>query len=75
MKRIGIADAVTTYRRKENISQEKFGALLGVSAQAVSKWEREICCPDITLLPRLAHILDISIEDMLEGNLGSSSSK
>ena len=45
------------------MSQSAFGQLLGVSAQAVSKWEKELCYPDITLLPSLASIVGCTIAD------------
>ena len=47
------------------MSQTSFGELFGVSAQAVSKWEREISCPDITLLPEIARVLGVSIAYLL----------
>ena len=47
------------------MTQTAFGELLGVSAQSVSKWEKEICCPDITLLLDLARILGVSVEYLL----------
>ena len=49
-----------------NISQTEFGELMGVSAQAVSKWEREVCYPDVTMLPLLARILNVEINDLFE---------
>lgn len=67
MKRICISDAVIAYRRKEALSQGAFGALFGVSAQAVSKWERELCCPDISLLPDLARVLGVTVDALLGG--------
>ncbi len=60
-----ISAAVRAYRRDHNLNQTDFGDLLGVSAQAVSKWERELCCPDITLLPDLARLLGVSVGDLL----------
>lgn len=54
------------YRRKLNITQEALAQKLGVTNQAVSKWESDQCCPDVMLLPKLADIFGISI-DMLFG--------
>ncbi len=45
------------------MSQSEFGRLLGVTAQAVCKWENEICYPDIILLPYLAELLHCRIYD------------
>lgn len=65
MNKIRIAEYILKYRKEHNLSQGEFGALLGVSAFAVSKWEREICYPDIFLLPDLSNILGISVDEML----------
>ena len=64
-KRIRIGEFIIDYRKKRGISQGEFGKLLGVSAFAVSKWERELCYPDIFLLSDLAKILGITIDEMI----------
>lgn len=43
--------------------------MMGVSAQAVSKWEKKICCPDIIFLPRLAWILNCKTDDFFESSI------
>ena len=53
------------YRKEHNLSQGEFGKLLGVSAFAVSKWERQICYPDIFLLSDLSDLLGISIDKLM----------
>ena len=65
MNKIRIAECILHYRKEHGLSQGEFGALLGVSGVAVSKWEREVCYPDIFLLARLSEILDISIDEMM----------
>ena len=60
-----ISASIRSYRRENSMSQTSFGELFGVSAQAGSKWEREISCPDITLLPELARVLGVSIAYLL----------
>lgn len=55
-------------RRKElKMTQEDLAVKLGVSAQAVSKWENDISCPDISLLPKLVKALDITTDELLTG--------
>jgi DNA-binding XRE family transcriptional regulator len=63
MKQIMIADKIKAYRRQHALTQAEFGQLLGVSAQAISKWERCECYPDITTLPDLAALLSCSVND------------
>lgn len=65
MNKIRIGECIMNYRKERGLTQGEFGRLIGVSAFAVSKWERELCYPDIFLLPRLSKILGISVDDML----------
>ena len=60
---ITIADRIKNYRKEHNLSLYGFGRLLGVSAQAVYKWENGICYPDIIFLPQLAQILNCKTDD------------
>ena len=66
MNRISISKRIKEYRNIKGLTQEQFGELIGVSAQAISKWEREECYPDITFLPMLAEILSCSVNDFFE---------
>ncbi len=66
MNGICIAKLVTEFRRVNGLSQGEFGRLIGVSANAVSKWEREICYPDVTFLPQLAEIIGVEVNDLFE---------
>ena len=54
-------------RKEKNLTQKELAKKLGVSDKAISKWERGICCPDISLLKDLSSILDISINELLSG--------
>ena len=65
MAKIRIGECILNYRKDRGITQGEFGELLGVSAFAVSKWERELCYPDIFLLPDISSILGVSIDEMM----------
>lgn len=52
-------------RKRKNLTQDQLAEKLGVTAQAVSKWENDQSCPDITMLPKLADIFGISIDELL----------
>ncbi len=54
-------------RRRRGLTQEELAQSLGVSAQAVSKWETDNSCPDIMLLPKLAAELGVSVDALLSG--------
>ena len=58
---------IATLRREKRLTQEELAEKLGVSAQAVSKWENDQTCPDISLLPDLAGILGASVDELLSG--------
>ena len=64
--KIRISEKIIEFRRANNITQSEFGRLIGVSPQAVYKWEKEICYPDITFLPALAVVVGCSINDFFE---------
>ena len=63
MKKIVISEKIKHYRFEQKLTQQEFGRLVGVSAQAISKWERCECYPDITMLPAIAEFLECSIND------------
>lgn len=52
-------------RKKLGLTQDKLAEALGVTAQAVSKWENDQSCPDITMLPRLAELFHITTDELL----------
>jgi len=58
---------IAAYRRDHGMKQEELAEQLGISAQAVSKWENDQTCPDITLLPTLAKIFDVTVDELLSG--------
>ena len=64
--RITIAEKIKAYRKENRLSQKEFGRLIGVSAQAVCKWEQNICYPDIIFLPGLARLLECTTDDFFE---------
>lgn len=54
-------------RKKENLTQEQLGEKLGITGKSVSKWERGINAPDISLLRPLSEILNTSVIELLDG--------
>ena len=60
-EQIRIGQAIREYRFKNGISLKQFGELLGVSPQAVHKWEHHITYPDITLIPAISSLLGVSV--------------
>ena len=58
---------ISEARKKLNLTQKNLADKLYVSDKAVSKWERGICFPDISVLIPLTEILNISLYDLLKG--------
>lgn len=63
---MSIGKNITTYRKARNLTQTDLGDLLGVSNQAVSKWESEINMPDVLLLPTLCQALGITLNQLYD---------
>lgn len=60
-----IGKRIMTLRKSKGMTQDQLAEQLGVSPQAVSKWENDISCPDITLLPRLAEVFSVTTDWLL----------
>lgn len=54
-------------RKDKHMTQKDFARMLNITDKAVSKWERGISCPDISLLPSVADILGVTIHELLNG--------
>ena len=63
-----IGNRIAKYRKEKGLTQEALANQMGVSAQAVSKWETDASCPDISALPQLCKILGITTDELLTGN-------
>lgn len=59
-------------RINKNLTQAQLAELVFVSDKAVSKWERGDGCPDITIMPKLAEILNVEMESLMEGEIPKS---
>lgn len=64
-----IGQLIYTLRKEKSMTQKQLADALYLSDRTISKWERGIGCPDITLLPQLAALLDIPIESLLTGEI------
>ena len=58
---------IASLRKEKNLKQDDLAQKLSVSPQAVSKWENDQTCPDISLLPELANTLGVSVDMLLKG--------
>jgi len=65
MMNVEIAQRLAELRRERGFSQEGLAEQLGLSRQAVSKWENAKCLPETSVLPALAEALGCSIDNLL----------
>ena len=60
-----IGNNIKRIRQNKGVTQEQLGDSIGVSGQAVSKWENGSALPDIQVLPKLADYFGISIDELM----------
>lgn len=70
---ISIGSIISSRRKEKNMTQNDLALKLNVTDKAVSKWERDICFPDVAILPEIAEILDLNLEDLILGRKRTSS--
>ena len=66
---IRLGEKIKSLRKQKNISQEVFANYLGVSFQAVSKWENGNTMPDVTMIPAIASFFGVSTDELFDFNL------
>ena len=60
-----MGELIAALRRERNMTQRELAERLGVTDKAVSKWERDLACPDTLMLAPLAQTLGIGVEELL----------
>ena len=63
-----IGKSILDYRKKNNLSQEQLANKIGITRQAISKWEQEKGAPDIENLILLSDEMNISLDNLIKGN-------
>lgn len=66
-----IGNFISKRRKEAGLTQNELGEKLYVTGKAISKWERGLSVPDISILEELSKILDVEIEEILHGELGN----
>ena len=65
-----IGKFIANIRKEKKLTQEELAEKLGITKNAVSKWERGLCLMDMSLLKPLSEILDVSINELIIKILG-----
>lgn len=66
---VKIGEKIKLLRRQKNISQEVLANALGVTFQAVSKWETETTMPDVAMIPAIASFFGVSTDELFDFNV------
>ena len=75
MDQIKIGKFIAELRKEKNMTQNDLADKMNVTDKAVSKWERNLSCPDINSIPKLAEILGVSVEKLLNAQTKQENSK
>lgn len=72
MDNVKIGNLICKLRKEKQLTQLQLAEKMNISDKTVSKWERGLGCPEISLLPELSQILDVDLEKLLSGNLNDN---
>ena len=65
MKEKTVGQTIAALRKERGMTQAELAEKMNVTDKAVSKWERDLSCPDVGSLPRLAEVLGISLDELM----------
>jgi len=66
---VTLGNKIRELRRERNLTQEQLAVLLSISPQAVSKWEMGLSFPDMTLIPVMARLFKVSLDELFDFNV------
>lgn len=66
MANTSMGEIISTLRKEKGMTQKDIADQLGTTDKAVSKWERDIAFPDTATIPKLAEILGVSVEELMQ---------
>lgn len=66
MKKQTLGAKIAALRKERGMTQAELAEKMGVTDKAVSKWERDLSCPDVATLPRLAELFGISVDELMQ---------
>lgn len=66
MKKQTLDMMIASLRKENGMTQLELAEKMGVTDKAVSKWERDLSCPDINSIPQLAELLGVSVDELMQ---------
>ena len=75
MSNKSIGEIISSLRKEKGMTQNDLAEKMNVTDKAVSKWERNLSCPDVNSIPKLAEILGVSVEELLNAQTKQDNGK
>ena len=75
MSKKALGMMIASLRKEKRMTQIELAEKMGVTDKAVSKWERDLACPDVSTLPKLAEVFDISVDELMQCKAESQNEK
>lgn len=66
MKKQTFENIIVSLRKEKGMTQLELAEKMGVTDKAVSKWERDLSFPDVSSIPKLAEIFEVSVDDLMQ---------
>ena len=75
MSNKNLGEMISFLRKEKGMTQSELAEKMNVTDKAVSKWERNLACPDVNSIPKLAEILGITVEELLNAQTRKENNK
>ena len=75
MSNKNLGEMISFLRKEKGMTQSELAEKMNVTDKAVSKWERNLACPDVNSIPKLAEILGITVEELLNAQTKKENNK
>ena len=72
MKKQTLGHRIADVRKESGMTQRELAGKMGVTDKAVSKWERDLACPDVNSMARLAGIFGVSVDELMQVKAGTN---
>jgi len=75
MSNKSLGEMICSLRKEKGMTQNDLAEKMNVTDKAVSKWERNLSCPDVNSIPKLAEVLGITVEELLNAQTKQENNK
>ena len=75
MSNKSIGEIISSLRKEKGMTQNDLAEKMNVTDKAVSKWERNLSCPDVNSIPKLAEVLGTTVEELLNAQSKKENNK